>query len=38
MTHPFLPAALLVGAGLLANLPAAAHDHGNRPPPRRRSR
>jgi len=34
MTHPFLSAALLVGTGVLAIPPAAAHDDRHRPPPR----
>ncbi|HEX6721870.1 MAG TPA: tannase/feruloyl esterase family alpha/beta hydrolase, partial [Burkholderiaceae bacterium] len=34
MRDDFLPCALLVGAGLLAALPAAAHEHKHGPPPR----
>ncbi|MFI4931145.1 MAG: tannase/feruloyl esterase family alpha/beta hydrolase [Burkholderiales bacterium] len=34
MTHPFLSAALLVGTGVLAILPATAHEDKHGPPPR----
>ncbi|HSW24771.1 MAG TPA: tannase/feruloyl esterase family alpha/beta hydrolase [Burkholderiaceae bacterium] len=34
MSYTFLPAALLVGSGVLASLPTAAHDNKHRPPPR----
>ena len=34
MIHPFLPAAMFVGAGVLASSPAAALDNRNHPPPR----
>ena len=34
MTHSFLSAALLVGTGVLAGAPAAAHDNQHSPPPR----
>ena len=34
MAHSFIPLALLVGTGVLAGLPAAAHDNNHRPPSR----
>ena len=34
MPHPFLLTALLAGSGVLAALPARAHDDQHRPPPR----